>query len=249
MSRFLGKTAIVTGASRGIGLAIAQRLVDNGARVVVTARKPDPLAAAVAKLGDTHSVGVAGHADDPSHQDEAIATALERFGSIDFLVNNTGINPAFGPLMNLDLDTARKTIDVNVLASLAWTQKAHHAWMSDHGGAVVNVSSIAGERPAPGIALYGGTKAMLTHLTKELAHELSPTIRVNAVAPAIVKTQFAGALYEGKEKEVAAPYPMKRLGTPDDIAGAVTFLLSEDAAWITGQLVVIDGGLSLTGGL
>jgi 3-oxoacyl-[acyl-carrier protein] reductase len=121
--------------------------------------------------------------------------------------------------------------------------------MGEHGGSVVNVSSVAGLRPAPGIGFYGASKAMLSHLTQELAVELGPDIRVNAVAPAVVKTRFATALYEGREGEVAATYPLKRLGVPEDVASAVAFLLSQDAAWITGQTVVIDGGVTLTGGL
>ncbi|WP_298446682.1 SDR family NAD(P)-dependent oxidoreductase, partial [Gordonia sp. (in: high G+C Gram-positive bacteria)] len=155
-SRFAGKTAVVTGASRGIGLAIAQRLVDDGARVVITARKQAALDEAVAALGGPdHAVAVAGRADDTDHQDQVVATALERFGSLDFLVNNTGINPVFGPLMEMDVDAARKIMDVNVLSALSWAQKAYAGWMGEHGGAIVNVSSIAGLRPAPMIAFYG----------------------------------------------------------------------------------------------
>lgn len=248
--RFQGKTAIVTGASRGIGLAIAQRLVDDGARVVITARKPDALEEAVRELGGPeHATFVAGHADDPDHQAETVATAIETFGSLDLLVNNTGINPYYGPLMDLDVSAARKMVDVNCLAPIAWIQQAQRAWMGEHGGAVVNVASVAGVRPAPGIALYGATKAMLIHLTEELAVELGPTIRVNAVAPAVVKTRFATALYEGREEEVAAAYPLRRLGVPSDIGSVVAFLLSEDAAWMTGQALVVDGGLLLQGGV
>ncbi|MBF6234875.1 SDR family oxidoreductase [Nocardia farcinica] len=248
--RFAGRTAIVTGASRGIGLAIAQRLVDDGAKVVITARKQDALDEAVRQLGGAeHALGVAGRADDLEHQEETVARAIETFGGADLLVNNTGINPVYGALIDMDLAAARKIIEVNCLAALSWTQRAHKAWMAEHGGAVVNVSSVAGVKPAPGIGFYGASKAMLTYLTQELAVELGPDLRVNAVAPAVVKTKFATALYEGREQELAGTYPLKRLGVPEDIAGAVAFLLSDDAAWITGQLLVLDGGITLTGGV
>jgi len=248
--RLEGKVAIVTGASRGIGLAVAQRLVDEGARVVVTARKQEALDDAARALGGAgHALAVAGNAADPDHQDEVLAAAAERFGPVDLLVNNTGINPAYGRLVDIDLDAARKIIDVNVVAALAWVQKAWRAGMSERGGAVVNVASVAGVQPAPGIAFYGVSKAALIHLTSSLAVELGPKVRVNAVAPAIVKTRFATALYEGREAEVSAAYPLKRLGAPEDVAGAVAYLLSDDAAWTTGQTIVVDGGITLAGGL
>jgi NAD(P)-dependent dehydrogenase (short-subunit alcohol dehydrogenase family) len=247
---FEGKTAIVTGASRGIGLAIAQRLVDDGARVVITARKQDALDEAVTALGGPdHALAVAGRGDDVDHQAETVKRAVDTFGSVDLLVNNTGINPVYGPLVELDLAAARKIVEVNCISALSWVQQAHRAWMGEHGGAVVNVSSIAGIRPAPGIGFYGASKAMLTHITQELAVELGPTIRVNAVAPAVVKTKFATVLYDGREEEVAAAYPLKRLGLPSDIGSVVAFLLSEDAGWLTGQLIVVDGGVTLTGGM
>lgn len=249
-ARLAGKVAVVTGASRGIGLAIAQRLVDEGARVVVTARKQDALDGAVRALGgDAHAAAVAGNAADPDHQDAALDLATERFGPVDLLVNNTGINPAYGPLVDLDLDAARKIVDTNVVAALSWVQKAWRAGMSERGGAVVNVASIAGQRPAPGIAFYGVSKAALIHLTASLAVELAPRVRVNAVAPAIVRTRFATALYEGREEQVSAAYPMRRLGEPHDIASAVAYLLSDDAAWTTGQTLTVDGGISQSGGL
>lgn len=248
--RLQGKTAVVTGASRGIGLAIAQRLVDEGARVVITARKPEPLAEAVEQLGgEDVALAVAGKADDPDHQEEAVRRTIETFGSLDLLVNNTGINPAYGPLLDLDDSAARKIFEVNVLSTLAWTRRAHRAWMGEHGGAVVNVASIAGLRPSPGIALYGVSKAAVIHLTEELAVELAPGVRVNAVAPAVVKTRFATALFEGREQEVADVYPLKRLGVPEDVAGAVAYLCSQDAAWVTGQTLALDGGITLAGGV
>lgn len=246
--RFEGKAALVTGASRGIGLAIAQRLVAEGARVCLTGRRQEALEEAVAGLDGMHAIAVAGRADDAEHQDTAVRRTIEEFGGLDLLVNNVGINPAYGPLMDLDLAAARKAVEVNCLAPISWTQQAYRAGMAERGGAIVNVSSVSGTHPAPGMGLYGATKAMLNRITQQLAVELAPGVRVNAVVPAVVKTRFAGALYEGNEDEVAEGYPLKRLGVPDDIGSAVIFLLSDDAAWVTGQLVVIDGGVTLATG-
>ncbi|TCO57096.1 SDR family oxidoreductase [Actinocrispum wychmicini] len=247
---FKDRVAIVTGASRGIGLGVAKELTARGAKVCVTARKPEALEEAVKELGGPdHAIFVPGKADDDAHQDEAIARTLEAFGRVDMLVNNTGINPVYGPVVDVDPVAAAKILAVNVLAPLAWTRKARDAWMGEHGGSIVNVASLGGLRASPGIGMYGVSKAALIRLTMELAVELGPKIRVNAVAPAVVKTKFATALFEGREDEVAAAYPMKRLGLPADIAGAVAFLLSDEASWVTGQTLVLDGGVSLGGGL
>lgn len=248
--KLAGQIAVVTGASRGIGLAIARRLVDDGAKVCITARRQEALDEAVAALGGSSKViAVAGKADNVEHQAEAISRTLDAFGRVDMLVNNAGINPVFGPLITMDLAAARKIFEVNALAALSWTQQAYQAWMLVNGGAVVNVSAVAAIKPVAGIGFYGASKAMLGHITQELALELGPNIRVNAVAPGLVKTQFAAALYEDKETGLASQYPLKRLGVPEDIAGAVAFLLSSDAAWMTGQVIVVDGGSTLTGGV
>jgi NAD(P)-dependent dehydrogenase (short-subunit alcohol dehydrogenase family) len=247
-SRLKGKTALVTGASRGIGLAIAQRLAYEGARVCITARDPSGLQEAASNFAPESVLTVAGKADDPAHQTEAITATIDAFGSLDFLVNNTGINLTYGTLLELELSAARKIFEVNCLAALSWVQLAHKEWMGEHGGSIVNTSSVAGLQPAPGIGFYGATKAMLSYLTAQLAVELGPTIRVNAIAPAVVKTKFASPLFETAEEEVASHYPLKRLGMPEDVSGAVAFLLSDDAAWLTGQIIVIDGGVTLTGG-
>jgi NAD(P)-dependent dehydrogenase (short-subunit alcohol dehydrogenase family) len=249
--RFRGRVAVVTGASRGIGLAIAARLVAEGARVCVTARKPDPLAAAVEELGGPeHAVGVAGRADDPEHRAHAVQATVEAFGQVDILINNTGINPVYGPMSGTDVGAAAKVFDVNVIAALSWTEEVRQLGLGSRpGAAIVNVASIAGLRPSPGIGVYGASKAALIHVTAQLALELAPVIRVNAVAPAVVKTRFATALYEGRETEVVAGYPLGRLGHPDDVAAAVAFLASDDAAWITGQTLTLDGGVGLAGGV
>lgn len=249
--RLTGKTALVTGASRGIGLAIAQRLVAEGARVCITARKAEPLAAAASTFRAGSAIFVAGKSDDPDHRGEVMHTIARELGGLDILVNNAGINPVYGPLIDIDLVAARKIIEVNVLGTLAWTQAAcHHTGLkfAARGGAVINVASVTGITPAEGIGMYGITKAALIHLTRTLAVELAPDIRVNAVAPAVVKTEFARALYEGREEEVAGAYPLGRLGTPDDIASAVAYLASNDASWVTGQTLTLDGGLLSAGG-
>ena len=249
--RFTGQVALITGASRGIGLGIAQRLQAEGATVVLTARKPETLAEAVAQFPEGTALGIAGKADDPDHRAEVYNTIAEKFGRLDVLVTNVGINPVYGPLIDLDLDAARKILDVNVLGTLAWVQGAyHHESLNfrENKGRIVSISSVAGQVPSPGISFYGISKAAVSHLTKSLAVELGPDIRVNAVAPAVVKTDFATALYEGREEEVASAYPAKRLGTPEDIAGAVAYLASSDADWITAQVLTADGGVVTAGG-
>ena len=251
LRRFEGRVAVVTGASRGIGLGIAQRLVAEGARVCLTARGADDLATAVKALGgEPHAIAVAGKADDPAHRQAALAATVDAFGRVDVLVNNTGINPVFGATTDVAPEAAAKIIGVNVLAALAWTEQARQAGLGGHdGAAVVNVASIAGLRPAPGLGMYGVSKAALIQLTSQLAIELAPRIRVNAVAPAVVRTRFASALYEGREEAVSAMYPMRRLGEPADVAAAVAFLAGDDAGWVTGQTLVLDGGLLLRGGV
>jgi NAD(P)-dependent dehydrogenase (short-subunit alcohol dehydrogenase family) len=250
MTQLANQVAIVTGASRGIGFAIAQRFVAEGAKVCITGRDAEALDTAVKDLGGSDvAIGVPGRGDDVDHRAMVVDTVLGTFGPATLLVNNIGINPAYGPLGALDLTAARKMLDVNVLGTLGWVQEALRGGLADPGGAIVNISSVSGIRPAPGIAFYGVTKAAVIHLTEELAIELAPTVRVNAVAPAVVKTRFATALYEGREEQVAAGYPLARLGVPEDVAGTVAFLCSRDAEWITGQTIVIDGGLTLTGAI
>ena len=247
--RLTGRVAVITGASRGIGLAVATRLAAEGARVTITGRRPEPLAEAVAALGGVEiALGIPGRADDPEHRAAVLAQTVEKFGRLDVLVNNAGINPAYGTLLELDDAAARKILEVNVLGTLAWVREACRAGLAQ-GGSVINLSSVAGLRGSPGIAFYGVSKAAVIALTEQLAVELGPAIRVNAIAPAVVKTRFAEALYVGREETVSANYPLKRLGEPEDIAAAAAFLASDDSGWITGQTLVVDGGITITGGV
>lgn len=249
--RLSGRVAIVTGASRGIGLAIARRLVADGARVCITARMPEALAEALAAFPAGTAIAVAGNAEDPAHQASTLDRVATEFGRADILANVAGMNPVLGPLLELETKAARKILEVNVLAALGWVQALwRHPGLgfADRGGCIVNLSSVTGRTPSPGIGFYGVSKAAVAHLTTTLAAELGPSVRVNAVAPAVITTEFSRALYEGREEEVSATYPLRRLGVPDDVAGAVAFLVSDDAAWITGQTITIDGGLLAAGG-
>ncbi|MEU6777229.1 SDR family oxidoreductase [Streptomyces sp. NPDC046759] len=244
-----GRVALVTGASRGIGYGVAEALVARGDRVCITGRNEDALKEAVEKLGSDRVLGVAGKAHDLAHQAEAVERTMEAFGRLDFLVNNAGTNPVFGPIADLDLEVARKVFETNVISALGFAQKTWHAWQKDNGGAIVNIASIAGLAPSPFIGAYGVSKAAMINLTQQLAHEFAPKVRVNAIAPAVVKTKFAQALYENREEEAAAAYPLARLGVPSDIGGAAAFLTSGQSEWITGQTLVVDGGLFLNAGV
>ncbi|MER7490452.1 SDR family oxidoreductase [Streptomyces sp. NPDC126497] len=244
-----GKVALITGASRGIGYGVAEALVARGDRVCITGRGEDALKEAVERLGPDRAVYVAGKAHDEAHQAVAVERAMEAFGRVDYLVNNAGTNPVFGPIADLDLNVARKVFETNVISALGFAQKTWHAWQKDNGGAIVNIASVAGLAPSPFIAAYGVSKAALINLTQQLAHEFAPKVRVNAIAPAVVKTKFAQALYEGREEEAAAGYPLGRLGVPSDIGGAAAFLTSDQSDWVTGQTLVVDGGVFLNAGV
>jgi NAD(P)-dependent dehydrogenase (short-subunit alcohol dehydrogenase family) len=239
-----GKTAIITGASRGIGLAAAQALAAAGANVVLTSRKQDAADEAAAQIAGS-ALGVAAHAVDEDQARRCVDLALDRFGSVDILVNNAGTNPAYGPMIEQGHARFAKTFDVNLWAPLLWTALATEAWMGEHGGSVINTASIGGLGHEAGLGVYNTTKAALIYLTKQLALELSPKVRVNAVAPGVVRTRLAEALWKEHEPHVAAATALNRIGEPDDVAAAVVFLASDAAAWITGETMVIDGGQRL----
>jgi NAD(P)-dependent dehydrogenase (short-subunit alcohol dehydrogenase family) len=240
--RLDGKTALVTGGSRGIGLAIARAMAESGASVMISSRKPDALEEAAAGIkGEV--AWFAANAGDPEAGDACAAATVERFGSLDVLVNNAATNPYAGPIIDIPVPAADKTVQVNQRGVLSWTQSAWRAWMREHGGNVINVSSVGAMSADGVIGYYNVTKAAVLHLTRQLAFELGPNVRVNAIAPGLVKTDFARMLWEGDAGAfVAKRLPLKRLGEPDDIAGAAVFLASDASAWMTGATLVVDGG-------
>jgi len=185
-----GKVALVTGASRGIGKAIARAYADAGASVLLSSRKLGDLESAAADIGGDVDVTVA-NAGDPDQASAAVDRCIERFGGIDILVNNAATNPYMGPAIDIDLPRYDKTWQVNLRGPLVWTQLAHRASMAEHGGSVINIASIGGLSVEPSIGVYNTTKAAIIYLTKTLAAELGPGVRVNAIAPGLVKTDFA----------------------------------------------------------
>ncbi|TCP55289.1 NAD(P)-dependent dehydrogenase (short-subunit alcohol dehydrogenase family) [Tamaricihabitans halophyticus] len=244
-SELSGKTALITGASRGIGKAIAQALAAKGCNVVLTSRKQesvDEVAAEIRAASDVGALPVAAHAAEPDQAQSCVDAAVAEFGGIDVLVNNAGTNPYFGPMVDLDMVRAEKTVRVNQTAVVLWTQLAWKASMAERGGSVINIASIGGMATEPGIGFYNATKAAVLHLTRQFAAELAPSVRVNAIAPGIVRTHLARALWEEHESALNDALPLGRIGEPADIANAAVFLAGAESSWMTGQTMVIDGG-------
>ena len=240
--RIDGKRALVTGGSRGIGKAIATTFAESGAEVMIVSRKAEVLEQAADEIG--HGCQwYAANAGDPEAAEAAVDATIERLGGVDILVNNAATNPYAGPTIDIDLPRWNKTIQVNLTAPLLWTQLCWRKHMQENGGVVLNIASVGGLKTSREIGAYDLTKTALIQLTRQLAPELGPGVRVNAICPGLIKTDFARMLWEGERgEERAQAYPLKRLGEPEDIAAAALYLASEGGSWITGQHLVLDGG-------
>jgi NAD(P)-dependent dehydrogenase (short-subunit alcohol dehydrogenase family) len=240
-----GKVALVTGGSKGIGKAIAATMSAAGAQVVIVSRKQDQLDAAAREIEAATTgaqvLAYAANTGDPAAGASCVAAAIERFGGLDIIVNNAATNPYYGE--SIDVDEARfdKTFQVNLRGPVFWCQAAWQQAMKDKPGVMINIASVGGLRAEFGLGIYNVTKAALIHLTRQLAGELGPT-RVVGIAPGLVQTDFAAYLVDNFGERLARELPLKRLGTPQDIANLAVFLASDAASWITGETYVIDGG-------
>ena len=240
-----GKVALVTGASRGIGKAIAKEFAASGASVMLSSRKLDGLEAAASDIGGSVAVFPA-HAGKPEDGVACVDATIERFGGLDILVNNAATNPYYGATLGIEPSQFDKTMEVNLRGPVFWCRYAWEAALRDRPGVIVNIASVGGLRAEFGLGVYNLTKAALIHLTRQLANELGPT-RVVGVAPGLVQTDFASVLVDNFGAALAKQLPTKRLGEPVDIANLVTFLASDAASWITGETYVIDGGAGVRG--
>jgi NAD(P)-dependent dehydrogenase (short-subunit alcohol dehydrogenase family) len=242
-----GRVAIVTGASRGLGTAIAEGLAEQGATVVLSSRKQADLDREAERINQRfpeRAVAIAAHAGREEDLKHLVDETMTRLGKVDILVNNAGTNPYFGPLIDSDLAAWDKTFDVNLRGYFLLTRLAFKASMEEHGGAVLNIASTGGLRPSVGLGVYDLTKAGVVMLTRQLARELGGRVRVNCIAPGLFKTRFAEALWSNEEiyNRVVSSNPMGRIGNPEEIAGAAAFLVSDAASYVNGAVLVIDGG-------
>lgn len=258
---YAGLTAIVTGGTRGIGHATALQLAASGANVVITGRKPETVDPAAAELQAAareqnpnagRVIGIAAHVADPEAAKKACTQAVEEFGRLDVLINNAGTNPAFGPVHKQSAEIMAKVFQINTIGPVIWTSAAIEAGLGKAGrdrstegpaGAVVNVSSIGALSMEDYIGVYNASKAALLHLTKQMARELAPRIRVNSISPGVVRTKLSEALWKENEDSTSTLIPAGRIGEPEDIADAIAFLAAPTSSWLTGENLVVDGGM------
>lgn len=247
-----GRVAVITGSTRGIGLAIAQRMAEFGASVVISSRKEDAcvqVADAIRSAGGT-ALAIPAHIGDRDALQNLVDRTIAKWGKIDILVCNAAINPHFGPLQTIEDSAFDKIMATNVRSNLWLCNMVIPQMAERKDGAVVVISSIAGLKGNKMLGAYGISKAAEFELVRSLAVEWgSANVRVNAIAPSIVRTDFARALWENPEtyKDAIANYPLGRIGEPDDIAGAAIFLASRAGAFVTGQVIVVDGGVTIAG--
>lgn len=236
------RVAIVTGGSRGIGYSIARTIVEAGGSVMLASRKEADLQAAVASLPGDRSAYHAGNAGDQDAAEACVRETVDRFGRVDMLVNNAATNPYYGEMMGIDASRFGKILDVNLKGPLLWAQAVWNAYMSEYGGVILNIASVGAFNTAPGVGAYNSSKAGLLQMTRQMAVELAPRVRVVGIAPGLVETDMAKAAIEARRADVEAATPLGRIGQPEDISALAVFLLSDHASWITGQTIVVDGG-------
>jgi NAD(P)-dependent dehydrogenase (short-subunit alcohol dehydrogenase family) len=238
---FAGRVVVITGGSRGIGLACAAELVRAGANVMITGRNRKSLEAARATLGSRCMIF-----EGDAAKEDAINTCLQQTmnlqGRIDILVNNAGGPLQFGAMLDLPVANLDATWELNLRGPYLWIQAAWRLWMREHGGVVLNIASLGGISLQPGMGAYSVSKAALLHMTRILAAELSPKVRVNAIAPGIVTTDATADFIAAGGPAMATRLPMQRFGNPKEIADACCFLVGDKSSWITGETLVIDGG-------
>lgn len=243
------KVAVITGSSRGIGRAIAERLAEHGAKVVISSRKPAPCEEVARSIeaarGKGRAIAVPANISSKEELGRLIAATNTAFGRVDILVCNAASNPYYGPLGDIADDQFRKILENNVIANHWLVQLVAPQMIERKNGSIIIVSSIGGLRGSPVIGAYNISKAADFQLARNLAIELGPhNVRVNCIAPGLVKTDFARALWENPDtlKRVTSTSPLRRIGEPDEIAGAAVFLASAAGSFMTGQAIVIDGG-------
>lgn len=246
-----GKVALVTGSTRGIGEAIVHRMAEQGARVVVSSRKPDAVDGVVKAINEKHpesAIGIPCNISDKDQLQRLVDTTLEKWGRIDTLVCNAAVNPYFGPSKDIPDDAFDKIMDVNIRSNHWLCQMVVPQMIDREDGSIIIVSSIGGLRGSPILGAYAISKAADLQLARNLAVEYGPqNIRANCIAPGLIKTDFARALWEDPAilKRSTEGAPLKRIGLPDEIAGAAVFLASDAGAFMTGQYMVIDGGQTI----